>query len=98
VTANDDNIMTKRASAPPAVLLRELDGESVLLNLDSERYYGLDEVGTRIWKAVTSSGTIGAAYEALAAEYDVTPDLLAADMRALLKDLVAHGLLAVSDA
>jgi hypothetical protein len=96
--ANDDDIMTKRASIPPAVLLRELDGESVLLNLDSERYYGLDEVGTQIWKVVTSSGTIVAAYEALAAEYDVAPEVLAADMRSLLKDLVAHGLLAVSDA
>jgi hypothetical protein len=98
VTANADDIMGKRASVPPAVLLRELDGESVLLNLDSERYYGLDEVGTRIWKAVTSSSTIGAAHEALVAEYDVTPDRLAADMRSLLKDLVAHGLLAVGDA
>jgi hypothetical protein len=96
--ANDDDIMTKRASIPPAVLLRELDGESVLLNLDSECYYGLDEVGTQIWKVVTSSGTIVAAYETLAAEYDVAPEVLAADMRSLLKDLVAHGLLAVSDA
>ena len=98
MTANDDDIMAKRASVPPAVLLRELDGESVLLNLDSERYYGLDEVGTHMWKAVTSSGTIGAAYEVLAAEYDVTPELLAADMRSLLEVLVAHGLLTVGDA
>jgi hypothetical protein len=98
VTTNDDDIMTKRASVPPAVLLRELDGESVLLNLDSERYYGLDEVGTHIWKAVTSSDTVGAAYEALAAEYEVTSERLAGDMRSLVKDLVAHGLLTVGDA
>ena len=98
MTANDDDLMVKRASVPPAVLLRELDGESVLLNLDSERYYGLDEVGTHRWKVVTSSATIGDAYEALMAEYDVGPELLAADMRSLLTDLVAHGLLVVGDA
>ena len=98
MTANDDDLMVKRASVPPAVLLRELDGESVLLNLDSERYYGLDEVGTHMWEVVTSSATIGAAYEALMAEYDVTPELLAADMRSLLTDLVAHGLLVMGDA
>jgi hypothetical protein len=37
VAANNDDIMPKRSSVPPAVLRRELDGESVLLNLDRER-------------------------------------------------------------
>ena len=43
-------------------------------------------------------GLLEDAYEALMAEYDVTPELLAADMRSLLTDLVAHGLLVMGDA
>ena len=42
-----------RASVPSQVLVRFLEGESVLLNLETERYFGLDCTGTRMWKAVT---------------------------------------------
>jgi len=34
----------------PDVLSQEVDGETVLLNLNSENYFGLDEIGTRIWQ------------------------------------------------
>ena len=51
--------------APGHVLVRELEGESVLLNLDSEAYFGLDEVGTRMWAVLTTSPTIQAAYDEL---------------------------------
>ena len=40
---------TTRVRAAPDTLMQELEGESVLLSLASERYFGLDEVGTRIW-------------------------------------------------
>lgn len=39
---------TARLSAPPHVLIRQVEGESVMLNLQNERYFGLDEVGTRM--------------------------------------------------
>ena len=44
------NRLTMRASIPPDVLLQELQGESVLLNLSSGRYFGLNGVGTRMWQ------------------------------------------------
>ena len=78
---------------PAAVLARELDGESILLNLESETYFGLDEVGTRIWALLTGAPTIQAAYEALLAEYDVAPDVLRQDLEALLAQLLEQGLL-----
>lgn len=36
---------SKRIVAPENVLVRELSGQAVLLNLDSEIYFGLDEIG-----------------------------------------------------
>jgi len=39
-------------------VFRELDGEAVVLNLETGMYYGLDAVGTVIWRAVESSGTL----------------------------------------
>ena len=49
---------TKRVVVPPHVLIRYLDGESVLLNLESERYFGLDATGTRMWELVTTEPSI----------------------------------------
>ncbi len=84
-----------RAAAPAHVLVRILDRESVLLNLETERYFGLDETGTRMWQLVTASQDIEAAYRELLAEYDVEPELLRTNLTDLLGQLVENGLLQV---
>jgi hypothetical protein len=84
-----------RAAPPAHVLVRFLDQESVLLNLETEHYFGLDPVGTRMWQLVTTSSNIDTAYQALLAEYDVEPELLRANLTELLDRLVENGLLQV---
>ena len=84
-----------RAAALPHVLVRVLDRESVLLNLETERYFGLDETGTRMWQLATGSENIDAAYQELLAEFDVEPDLLRSNFTELLSRLVDNGLLQV---
>lgn len=74
------------------VLVRELDGEAVLLNLDSESYYGLNQVGARMWALVMESDSIQAAYEALANEYEVEAKTLRDDLRAQIEEWIEHGL------
>src|SRR5260370_41199024 len=86
---------TERATAPAHVLVRFLDQESVLLNLETEQYFGLDVTGTRMWQLVTVSPNIDAAYEELLAEFDVEPELLRSNLTALLGQLVENGLLQV---
>lgn len=86
-----------RVSVPEDVLIRELDGESVILNLKSERYFGLDRVGTRMWEVLSTSETIAAAYHTLLSEYDVVPEQLQTDLYNLLEQLVQHGLINVSN-
>ncbi len=81
--------------APDDVLVRVLDGEAVVLNLESESYFGLDEVGTRMWTLLTESDSIQDAYEILLAEYDVEPAQLKADMVDLIAQLQENGLVAV---
>lgn len=84
-----------RAAVPAHVLVRILDRESVLLNLETEQYFGLDETGTRMWQLVTTSPNIDAAFQDLLAEYDVEPDLLRSNLTELLNRLVDSGLLQV---
>jgi len=86
---------TDRASVPSHVLVRFLEGESVLLNLETERYFGLDRTGTRMWKAVTAAPEIRVAFEELLHEYDVDPELLRSNLTELLGQLQANGLLEV---
>jgi hypothetical protein len=86
---------TDRAAVPPHVLVRFLDKESVLLNLETERYFGLDETGTRMWQLVTTAPTIDAAYQLLLCEFDVEAELLRMNLTELLSRLVDNGLLQV---
>ena len=80
---------------PDAVLVRTLGAESVLLNLDSESYFGLDDVGTRMWAAVTSTSRIEDALAQLLQEFEVDAGRLRADLADFLARLVDAGLLHV---
>ena len=77
-------------------LINVIEGESVLLNLNSESYFGLDPIGTRMWTLLTNSESIQSAYEALLDEYDVSADDLRRDMQDLIEKLVANGLVEVA--
>jgi hypothetical protein len=80
---------------PRHVLIRHLDEESVLLNLETERYFGLDVMGTRMWEAATTSPNLEAAYRKLLDEFEVEPELLRNHLTELLSQLVQNGLLNV---
>ena len=82
-----------RARTAPDVMIQEVGGESVLLDLKTERYLGLNEVGTRMWQALLESESIQAAYETLLAEYEVAPEQLEEDLRDLLDRLLENALI-----
>ena len=77
----------------PDVLLQDLEGEAVLLNLRNGQYYGMDENSYHMYKTLTSSPSVRAAYEALSGEYEVEPAQLRADLDAFLAHLLENGLL-----
>jgi hypothetical protein len=84
-----------RIEVRDTVLTREIDGEMVLLDLASEIYYGLDDVGTRIWATLVEHGSVSAARQALIEEFDVAPAMLDRDLARLLGELESHGLVAI---
>ena len=84
-----------RLVVPSRVLFQELDGEGVLLDLATETYYGLDDVGARFWSVLTVAATIDAGVETLAGEYDVAPELLRRDVSSLVVSLAEHGLVEI---
>ena len=85
--------LATRVSVPSGVLFRELGGECVLLNLGTESYFGLDEVGTEMWRVLAERAPLAAALEQLVARFDVEPQALQRDLIGLVEQLVHHGLL-----
>jgi hypothetical protein len=86
-----------RVHIPRDVIMRELDREAVILNLESEMYFGLDDVGSRMWTLMTESMSIHDAFETLRGEYDVEEERLRDDLLKLLGQLIDNGLLVLKD-
>lgn len=86
-------VTTARISIPDDVLFQNLDGEAVLLNLQSGKYFGLDLVGTRVWNLLVEHGALPTTYQTLLKEYEVDADRLQSDLLALVDQLAAHGLI-----
>jgi hypothetical protein len=86
-----------RLEVPERVLFRELGGESVLLNLASESYFGLDEVGTAMWSALVEHASVADALPAILDRYDADGGVVERDLIGLVERLVEHGLLEIRD-
>ena len=69
------------------VICQKLKGESVLLDLGSESYLGLDEVGTRIWHLIDDGKTMRSLVETMLDEYDTDEDTLIRELDNFLNDL-----------
>ena len=82
----------------PAVLSQTVVGESVLLDLRSQKYFGLNEIGTRVWQLLQETNDIDAIRARLLVEYAVAADELERDLDDLLARLLAAGLVMDADA
>ncbi len=89
ITLNDTLV------AEPDLMMADLEGEAVLLNAQTGRYYGLNDVGTRIWTLVAEPTPVSDVVEALKDEYDVDPLQLEGDILRFVEDMVARRLVDV---
>lgn len=72
----------------PHAVFREMDGEAVILDLESGTYFGLNTVGTRMWQLIEEHVRLRPVVEALEREYDAAPDVLERDLIELVSRLV----------
>ena len=82
----------------PSVITRELSRETVLLNLESGVYYGLDVVATRVWQLLMQGRTIAGVCEAMVDEYDVALEVLRDDVTRLVGELRERGIVTPREA
>ncbi len=76
------------------LVVEEVDGESVILDLEGDRFYGLNEVGAVIWERLEDQGaTMEELVDAVVGSFDVERQRAHADTRAFVKDLNEAGLI-----
>jgi hypothetical protein len=78
-----------------AVLHQQVGEETVLLNMVTEQYHGLDEVGSRVWQLLREHRTVDPIVAALLQEYEVDDTALRADVERLLGELSDLGLIQI---
>ncbi|MGK0190718.1 MAG: hypothetical protein ACI9R3_006548 [Verrucomicrobiales bacterium] len=77
------------------VLFRDFEEESVLLNLADESYYGLDRVGTEMWKAVSETASVGEAISRMMDGYDTDEETIKTDFIRLMNELCEKGIVVI---
>ena len=76
-------------------LYRDLHGEGILLQVETGRYFGLDDVAHRMWQLIVLHGDLRLVEEALLSEYKVERESLSADLNRLVSQLVERKLVEV---
>jgi len=78
------------------LVARDFNGQVVILNLESGTYFGLEQLGARIWALLQQGGPLRRVFEEIHQEYDVSPDTLERDLLRLVGELRTKGLVSVS--
>jgi hypothetical protein len=80
-----------------SVICRELGDNIVLLNTANDEFYGLNPVGSAMWKCLIEEGNVVAAGDLLIGKYDANAPVIRRDLEALARQLVSEGLLEIED-
>jgi hypothetical protein len=88
--------LNARVRVNDGVLFQELQGEAVLLHLDSGMYFGLDSVGTRMWQLIVAHEGLGEVARAILAEFEVSEEQCTSDLLNLVAKLEERNLITVT--
>lgn len=83
----DDQTTIRRSNS---LLVAGVRDETVMMDTESGHYYGLDDIGSEIWRRIEKPSTFGVLVDALVADYDADRATIAADVRALLTQMAKH--------
>lgn len=88
--------LNARVKPSPDALIQPTGGEAIVLDIASERYFGLNQVGARLWTLLQSDPDLAAAHAQLLREFDVAPERLEHDLLAIVTELADAGLVTVA--
>jgi hypothetical protein len=87
-----------RIALNPEHLVAELDGDLVIMSIETGTYYGLDPVGACVWKLVERPRTFAAVVEGVLERFEVPPEVAEQDLTAFLHEMQAEGIVSITTA
>lgn len=96
MTIDNDSLLDECVRLPQHVVHRTFVAETVVLNLNTGQYHGLNPMGGRMLDALNTSASVRAAAETIAAEYGQDPVTVESDLAAFCADLLRRGLIEVA--
>jgi hypothetical protein len=79
----------------PDVMARRVGNEIFILSVKSECYFGLDEVGARMFALLTEGTSVGDTLRQLEVEYAADLNILQRDLEGLIAELARHQLIEI---
>jgi hypothetical protein len=77
----------------PDVLWQRLDDEVIVMQLKTDRIFSLNPTGARFWELIAGGMKLAVVREEMGKEFDVQPDVLAAEVEGILALLIGEQLL-----
>lgn len=81
----------------PKLVASQMDGEVVMMSIDDGAYYGLDEIGSRIWELMENQVMVNNILDSLLEEFEVEREECLIDTLEFLNDLMDKNLLLVKE-
>lgn len=76
----------------PTTAWRIIEGEAVILSMETKVLRGLNPVGSRVWELIDGRRSVEEMAGLIVEEFDVTPEAAAQDVRGFVEELLARGL------
>lgn len=81
--------LSSRICSWPDLIVSEIDGEAVVMDVEGQRYFILDVIGARIWKSSAEPPLLEALCSTLLEEYDAPREVVEHDMLKLVATLAS---------
>jgi hypothetical protein len=85
------NLQTRLIRAPD-LIVSEMDGDLVMMHINSSSYFGISGVGVRIWEQLQQPKSLAELAQAIEQAYDVDQQTCQADLLAFAEKMLANGI------
>jgi hypothetical protein len=89
----EESLLAAKVKVPQSVVFRSFPTETVVLNLQTGKYHGLNPSAGRMLQALTEAASVREAAAAVAAEYEAPAETIEADICDLCQNLLDRGLI-----
>lgn len=94
-SADGSTLLDAAVRVPDNVVYREFAHETVLLNLDTGQYHGVNRTGARMLEALQNADSVRAAVRELSEQFGEPAERIETDVSGFCRNLIERGLIAV---